>query len=112
MKSSMLDQLLNQLRLRGLTVEYAGDDQLKLVGPKGEANPSVLAAVKAFKPDLLDRLRPREAPRSEVHHPPAAPGPLDGPDNCVKCHTHVWDREETGMICDTNGCPYRGATGG
>lgn len=105
---SMVDGLLAQLKLRGLTVEYAGDGKLKLVGPKTEATPEVMAALKAFRKDLLERVRPRNfSGAADVHHRPPT-NTDDGPETCVVCKSHVWDREETAMICDVRHCPMKG----
>lgn len=105
---SMVDGLLAQLKLRGLAVEYVGDDQLKLVGPKGEATPEVVAAVKAFKKDLLAKFRPRDYAGAgpDAHHPPP-PKTDDGPETCIECRSHVWDPEETATICEVRHCPLK-----
>jgi hypothetical protein len=105
---SMVDKLLHQLQLRGLVVEYLGNDQLKLVGPKEQATPAVLATVKAFKRDLLERVRPRDygAQASDVHHPPPTNAD-DGPETCEECQGRVWDRNGAGMMCDVRHCPMR-----
>ena len=107
---SMVEGLLNQLAVRGLRVEHRGGDTLVLCGPDAEKTPEVLAAVKAFKKDLLEKYRPRDyGPAADVHHaPPPGSAVSDGPENCVKCKSHVWDPEETGLVCDDLGCPYRG----
>jgi len=108
---SMVDGLLEQLRLRGLTVEYRDQTTLVLTGPATERTPEVLAAVKAFKPDLMDRLRPRDfATATDVHHAPAADTNGDQ-DSCVECKT--WTHAENGgadigLLCDRARCPYKG----
>lgn len=117
MSSSMVDKLLEQLRHRGLEVRYQDDNTLILVGPKEEKKDDVLKTVKAFKADLIEHLRPRDTSLwRDVHHPPSAPGPADEPSNirrdvavCQKCKSHVWDAEETGMVCDDLACPFKGA---
>lgn len=67
---SMVDRLLSQLKNRGIDVVYVSETELKLTGNTKAADPKVIEAVKAFKPDLLDRLRPREGRRFDVHHSP------------------------------------------
>lgn len=62
----MVDDLLKQLRQRGLTVVYVSPTELKLTGNIKEADSTVIEAVKAFKPKLLERLKPK---------PPADPCP-------------------------------------
>lgn len=70
---SMFDRLLKHLDDRGLRVE-AGDEpgQLLLRGPIAEKTPEVLRAVKAFKPQLLERVGRRPAPGSAARSPRAA----------------------------------------
>ena len=66
---SMLDRLLDQLKKRGLTVR-PGDrpGELRLTGNKEEMTPEILGAVKAFKPQLLERFgRPAGTPPAGGH---------------------------------------------
>jgi hypothetical protein len=106
---SLVDGMLDQLKVRGLRVEYVSDDQLKLVGPKSEATPELMAALKVFKKDLIERLRPRDGslPRSDVHHAPAPATPADDFENCRECNGTIWDAEETADICEMKRCPYK-----
>jgi hypothetical protein len=105
---SLVDGMLAQLKLRGLTVEYVGEDQLKVVGPKGEATPEVMQALKVFKKDLLAKLRPRDLEdRTDVHHPAPPPDAAAEPENCRECAGTVWDREETADLCDFKRCPFK-----
>lgn len=69
---SMVDRLLAQLKNRNIRVVYVSDTELKLTGDTKNADAKLVEAVKAFKADLLDRLRPRDPAkeRHEVHHPP------------------------------------------
>lgn len=70
-----VDRLIEQLRLRGLGVIPGGEpDQLLLTGPRDQKTPEVIAAVKAFKPQLLDRLATRES-RDEPEPVPPEPEP-------------------------------------
>ena len=53
---SMVDRLIEQLKKRGLRVEPGKEPgQLVLRGPDQEKTAEVLAALKKFKPQLLDR---------------------------------------------------------
>lgn len=53
---SMVDRLIEQLNRRGLKVEAGREPgQLVLRGPNEEKTVEVLAALKKFKPQLLDR---------------------------------------------------------
>jgi hypothetical protein len=113
---SMIDGLMKQLELRGLRVEYRPDtDGLALIGPAAERTPQVMAALKAFRPQILDRLRPRDLalPRHDVHHapPPKEPG-VYGEVECVRCQATVWDAEETAGLCDRTACPFKGGRHG
>lgn len=106
----MIDRLLAQLKHRGIFVEYVGDDSLKLKGNTQDATPEIIAAVKAFKPELLERMRPRDlsVPRSEMHHPP--PPEEDGPVHCTECRSFVRPengRDDIALLCDRIRCPYK-----
>jgi hypothetical protein len=71
-----LDRLLAQLEKRGLGVKPGAEPgQLLLTGPAAEKTPEVMAAVTAFKPQLLERFGRREpAPAAKpVARPAAAP---------------------------------------
>jgi hypothetical protein len=110
---SMVDGLLEQLRLRGLAVAYRDEHTLALVGPAAERTPEVMAAVKAFKPDLLARLRPRDyAAAADVHHRPTG-DTSDGPETCQECKSRVWDPQGAAALCDFGRrCPMRGSRHG
>lgn len=71
-----LERLLKQLEARGLGV-IAGNEpgQLLLTGPREHKTDDVLAAVKAFKPQLLLRIARRDEPLLEDHIPPSDPEP-------------------------------------
>lgn len=63
MNVSMVKRLVRQLEQRGLTIEPGekpGD--LLLCGPKNEKTPGIVAAVKAFKPQLLEMYGTRAKP--------------------------------------------------
>lgn len=68
---SMVERFLEQLRHRGLSVRRGEGDTLLLCGPGHEKTPEVLAACKAFKPDLLARLGGPAAPGAETPTPAA-----------------------------------------
>lgn len=53
---SLLNRLISQLEKRGLSIA-AGNDPgtLLLCGPDHEKTPDILATVKEFKPQLLER---------------------------------------------------------
>lgn len=66
-----LERLLKQLDARGLSVK-AGEQpgQLLLVGPGEEKTPMIVEAVKAFKPQLLQRMSCRESVMAPVETEP------------------------------------------
>lgn len=104
----MLDRLLFQLKQRGISVEYVGDDSLKMVGNVTEATPEIVSAVKAFKPELLERLRPRiaEIPQTEV----IPPDDNDGLVHCAECVSFVKPangHKDIALLCDRVRCPYK-----
>lgn len=68
---SLLDRLLRQLNDRGLRIEAGAEPgQLLLCGPKAEKTPEIVRAVKAFKPQLLERFGRSPTPDGP---PPADP---------------------------------------
>lgn len=71
---SLFDRLLKQLDDRGLVVKAgARPGELLLGGKTSDLTPEIMRAVKAFKPQLLERfgLPPAPAPKPET--PPADP---------------------------------------
>lgn len=75
---SMVDRLLAQLDARGLTVSPGAEPgQLVLGGPAAAKTPEVLAAVKAFKAELLRRVGrpPDPPPEPNPYGTPAPPRP-------------------------------------
>jgi hypothetical protein len=60
---SLVKRLVRQLEERGLSVGPGpAPGQLVLLGPAKEKTPEVMAAVKAFKPELLEIYGVRAAP--------------------------------------------------
>lgn len=58
---SMFNRLLDQLKARGLRVIPGKEPgQLLLAGPQEEKTPEIIAAVKAFKPQLLEKFGPKQ----------------------------------------------------
>ena len=76
---TLVDRLLNQLAARGLTVG-PGDKpgELKLHGKTQEADKEVMRAIRAFKPQLLERFG-RSEPKAEVIPEPEAKPPEPEP---------------------------------
>lgn len=78
---SLFNRLLKQLEERGLRVEPGAEPgQLLLCGPRDAKTPEIVRAVKAFKPQLLDRFAPREPPTTadpepELQRPEEKPPP-------------------------------------
>lgn len=63
---SMFNRLLEQLKSRGLAVVPGSEPgQLLLTGPREEKTPEIIAAVKAFKPQLLKKFG-RPEPENEI----------------------------------------------
>lgn len=60
---SMVKRFVRQLEIRGLRIEPGAEpDQLLLCGPKEQKTPEVMAAVKKFKPQLLELYGVRAKP--------------------------------------------------
>jgi hypothetical protein len=111
-----LDRLLAQLEKRGLGVKPGAEPgQLLLTGPAAEKTPEVVAAVKAFKPQLLEWVARRVA-----ESPPPPPAPEPGPTVCRECGANWWVpaaeiREAVNRgphYCGQSRCPFRDREGG
>jgi hypothetical protein len=120
----LLDRLIANLEQRGLAVKPGAEPgQLVLSGPTAEKTPEVMAAVKAFKPQLLERFArpdPTGEPRGDAvvtdpnAHAPLPPDRAAGlttvdPHNCRECNgliLAVPDRV-TGAFCESPTCPSR-----
>lgn len=73
---SLFDRLLKQLEDRGLRVEPGAEPgQLMLKGPQEGKTPEIVRAVKAFKPQLLERLGMTLPPRESKLSPAPDPEP-------------------------------------
>lgn len=80
-----LDRLLKQLEARGLSVGPGSEPgQLLLSGPTDEKTPAVMDAVKAFKPQLLDRFGRQESKADPDPEPP----PTGRPPDAWVCEDH------------------------
>ena len=111
---SMVHRLLEQLKQRGLRIEYGGkDDILLLCGPVEEKTPEVINAVKKFKPELLKLYAPPPTP--EVSEPEAQTESDDAPasdpeeegEQCSECRALVFTRDpEVQRLCLMVMCPY------
>lgn len=74
--TNLLDRLLKQLEARGLQIgrgEQPGE--LVITGPDAELTPTVMEALKTFKPQLVERFR--DAPVKTVEQP--EPRPVEQP---------------------------------
>lgn len=74
--TTAVDRLLAQMHARGLSVVPGSEPgQLILRGPKEEQTPAVMAALKAFKPQLLELFgRPREVKPADPDPEPESTG--------------------------------------
>jgi hypothetical protein len=140
--SPLLDRLMRQLEARGLSILPGKEPgQLLLAGPDAEKTPEVVAAVKAFKPQLLALVGAGVAqtppPTPVVAEPePDPPGEPDPrPETCKVCGSLVCigagvTAEDVARFCPVTGnrevparngppgfparppCPYRTRGGG
>lgn len=126
---SLLNRLLEQLEKRGLSVKPGAEPgQLFLAGPAAEKTPEIMAAVKAFKPQLLEKFGRKEpvkppetpyVPTVEVVNVPGAVKAMaeaaTGPTVCQACGVNWWipvaDIRETvnrgPHYCQVFRCPFR-----
>ncbi len=80
-----VQQLVNDLRRRGITLEPAGD-KLRWRGPKGAMTPELLERLRQHKPEVLEYLRWKQQLFSyplPVTHDLGTEDPLD----------YAWDNE-------------------
>ncbi|WP_439631406.1 hypothetical protein [Gemmata sp.] len=111
---NMLDRLLRQLEQRGLrVVPGAAPGEVRVRGPEHEVTPAVLDALKAFKPQIVERFAAAGRPR--VPPPPPRPLPTAPAETCQVCRRTVAcdeDRERLAdpAFCDRGKepkCPYK-----
>lgn len=107
---SMVDRLIEQLQKRGMSVG-PGDKpgELKLHGPHAEATPELLKALKAFKPQLLERygLKTETIPGAngvhDVNREPETHGePEPEPELCRLCKRDVSNPENRERLRGVN----------
>lgn len=89
---AMVHILLEQLRVRGLSIRRGDGDTLLLCGPAEEKTPDILQTVKKFKADLLELI----LPDSEIGV------------KCEQCKATVFHQQEAGKLCGHRPCPFRG----
>lgn len=91
---ALVDGLLAQLKVRGLSIKWDCGDRLLLCGPKEEKTPDIIEAVKAYKMDLLRLYRPEPEP-----------------EQCGACNMIVYAIDEptaVSSMCDKGKkCPHR-----
>jgi superfamily II DNA or RNA helicase len=104
---SLLDRLLSQLERRGLRV-VPGPGGVSVRGPEHEITPAVLDALKAFKPQLLERFaaggRPEVPVPIPVPPPPLPPPPEPLPVLCRVCRRDASDPENRARLADPAFC--------
>lgn len=106
MNPNLLDGLFTQLRARGIAIVYEGDDKLKLTGNTKDADAKVMAALKAFRPHILARLK------AEAEQPKPAPVCLRPEwETCRVCRSNVsrlMTESDADTLCYSEPrCPYR-----
>jgi hypothetical protein len=60
-----VEQLLGILKARGLSLKLGDDDKPRLVGDKEQKTPAILDALKAFRPEILAKLKAERPKRRE-----------------------------------------------
>lgn len=113
---SMVQRLIEQLKRRGLSIEFGNKDNvLLLCGPAKEKTPEVLDAVKKFKPELLKLYAPEPSRGREAQTPPQpAAEPAGDPDEeaCAVCG-RITDAEDRDVLatnhylCELTTCPSK-----
>lgn len=103
---SLLDRLIAQLEQRGLKVGPGKKPgELFLHGDTANATPELMAALKAFKAQLVERYgTPAPAPKSEF-----VPAPEPEPQACRVCGRDVSDPEDRAALADPAHCDRGGA---
>ena len=105
-----MNALLEQLERRGLRVSPGTEPgQLLLHGPDKEKTPELIAAVKAFKPQLLKLYAPDAAPReAETPAPEPQPDPEPESTRCRVCRAMLFSTD-TARLADPAFCDRGGA---
>lgn len=125
MHNPLLDRLLSQLKLRGLRIAAGKPGELLLSGPQEERTPEIMAALKAFKPQLLERFgqpgtaREPSTPEDERQNSLPSNTPISPPmsqtEACRLCRRELSETDRTALatnpqLCDRFGnprCPYK-----
>ena len=89
---AMVHMLLEQLKVRGLSIKRGDGDTLLLAGPAEAKTPEILATLKKFKADLLELILPEASIGVQ----------------CDKCHATVYHATEAGNLCIHRPCPFKG----
>ncbi len=111
---SMVNRLIEQLKQRGLSIEFGNEKNvLLLCGPASEKTPEVLNAVKRFKPELLKLYAPQPKPDAETPTPPEPAAPADPDEEACAVCGRVTDAEDRDVLatnhylCDRTECPSK-----
>lgn len=121
---SMVKRLIRQLEQRGLSIKPGKEpDQLMLSGPDSEKTPDVIAALKAFKGQLLEIYGTKAQPdlpparedaitlpqsKPEPEPPGEAVAPQTEPYLCGVCKATLYTTNATDIAqtCEVSGCPF------
>jgi|SRR6185437_4281997 len=110
----MIERLMETLAKRGLTITKGNaPDELLLKGPASERTEQVMAALKAFKPQLLQWFEceyERQPPKASEMPPEANNEGIV----CPQCKgawycslAEIRERVQSPHWCDKPRCPYR-----
>lgn len=112
---SMVDRFIDQLRQRGLSVT-AGEKpgELLLHGPRSEVTDDLKKALRAFKPQLLERFGKAEFVPGGDAEPPRDGDPDQESESCGVCSRIVTAKDRPRLadplFCDRGKgprCPYK-----
>jgi len=115
----MIERLIETLAKRGLTITKGNaPDELLLKGPDSERTEQVMAALKEFKPLLIEWFSREQNVVREYDMQPAKiegdPQPDDDGEICRQCNAtwycspaEIRERVQSPHWCATPSCPYR-----
>ncbi len=118
--AKLIDGVLAELRSRGIRIVYDGDDKMHLAGETAgiEKDEKVMAALKAFRPHILERIK--QTFRDGDPEPEDEPDPTQAParpewETCRVCRAVVHQTmtaDDATILCDKVGARERVSTSG
>lgn len=101
---ALIDVLFRELKKREVEVVYAGEDKLSLRGKTANVDETLMKAVKAFKPRLLEILKPAVRDAADAANDPEN---TIRPIRCEECSTTYLVPQPYDLPLGVGACIYR-----